>query len=181
MKKLQIIAIAAIILGTSISNANAQLLRAALPATETAPAAAEKTAEAAKFSKASILVNKAGYKAVKGFTNRHKDGDDVKWVAETEVISASFNRDDARTVVVFDKRGNWMRDMKTYSEDKMPKDIRRLIKTGEYYDYKINLVQEIKEGELLFYVVHLEDATTIKQVIVCDGEARLYSGFTKQQ
>ncbi|WP_207496980.1 hypothetical protein [Aridibaculum aurantiacum] len=179
MKKFKILAITAIVLG-SISSADAQFLaKAALP-TEESVSTSKTTASAARYSKASMMTTKAGQKAVKKFTSHFRDGDDVTWVQDKDVITAYFDRDNVKTTVVYTKKGRWLRDMLSYTEDKMPKHLQKSIKRSGYGNYKINLVQEIHENADVFYVLHLEDEKTVKKVIAYNGELTLYEGFDKQ-
>ncbi len=124
-------------------------------------------------------LSKANSKAQNNFRKNFADGPDVKWFTEKETISASMNRDNKHTTVVYDKKGRWLRTMSNYDESKLPKDVRRTVKSV-YYDYNITLVQEIKEGQITFYVIHLEDKTSYKQVAVYEGEITILNEFNKQ-
>ena len=179
MKTLQIIVLAGALISTAFSG-KAQLLNASLSETEAKFDVNAAPVAAAKYSRASVMITKAGVKAVKNFDSRFKNASDVKWALEKEVISAAYSANGINSHVVFDIKGNWMRNMNVYYEDKMDKDLNELVKRSIYFNHTIKLIQEFQENNILFYVVHLEDAKTCKQIVVCDGEIGLYSQFKKQ-
>jgi hypothetical protein len=178
MKTVKIFLFAAIL--AAATSSNAQLLKASSPASENSIETIAGASETSKFSSSKMMATKAGFRAVKNFNARFKDQADARWTLEEKVISASFNTGETRNTVVYDKKGNWIRNMKVYYEDQMPKNIRATVKKSDYYDDKIILIQEFEEGDIHFYVVHLESPTMHKQVAVYDGEIRLLSKFNKQ-
>jgi hypothetical protein len=134
--------------------------------------------EAAKTEKAAAELKKANSKAAKNFSQQFKDQPNAEWFVEDQVITAYFKNDDITTRSVYDKKGNWIHTMLVYPESRMPNDVRRTVK-NEYGDYNITQVQEIKEGDKTFYVVHLQDGKKYKQVGVCDGEMNVISEFSE--
>ena len=132
-----------------------------------------------KTAKTNLKAVKANFKAAENFKKNFADGDDVKWNVEEETISAAFTRDDIQTRVIYNKRGNWVHTITYCGESKMPKSIRSLIRTN-YPDYNINGMNEIKEGNLTFYIVYLEDDTSFKQVSVYNDELKVYKELQKQ-
>jgi hypothetical protein len=51
---------------------------------------------------------------------------------------------------------------------------------SQYYDYKITLVEEIVQTlKPLVYVVHMEDATTLKNIRVSDREMEVVEEYKK--
>jgi hypothetical protein len=178
MKTVKIFLFAATL--AAATSSKAQLLKASSPASENSIETIADASESSIFSSSKMMATKAGFRAVKNFNARFKDHANARWCNEKNVISASFNTGETRNTVVYDKKGNWIRNMKTYYEDQMPKDIRATVKKSNYFDDRITLIQEIEEGDLHFYVVHLEGPTTYKQVAVYEGEIRLLSKFDKQ-
>lgn len=180
MKKLPVIMIAAILFSTA-SNTNAQLLSANLPAEEKTLESNSSLPAINANTSASVMVNKAGIRAVKNFKSQFKDRADAKWFADEKTISAYFNGDGIRNVVCYSSSGSFIRHMKMYDENKMPSDIHELVKRSIYYNCAIKGVQEILEQDILFYVVHLEDDKSFKQVTVYNGEVNLLSSIKKQK
>lgn len=133
-----------------------------------------------KAAKANFKALKANFKATENFKKGFKDGPDVKWTVEADAICAQFNRDDVQTRVIYNKRGNWVHTINYCLESKMPKDIKSLIRSN-YPDYNIVGMNEIKEGNMTFYVIYLEDETSYKQISMYDGQLGVYQQFEKQQ
>jgi hypothetical protein len=88
--------------------------------------------------------------------------------------------DGAEHRVFYDKKGYWDATIKYYDEKKLPPDVRAIVKST-YYDYSITSVQEIQKGNKIVYLVHMQDATTLKSVKVCDGEMEVIAEFNKGQ
>lgn len=131
-----------------------------------------------KASKADFKALKANLKAAAHFRKEFKDGPDVHWYVDEEAIGAYFNRNDIQTRVFYTKKGNWLHTISYYDRSKMPHDIRSLV-ISNYPDYNITGVQEIKEDNITFYIVHLEDETGYKEVSVYNGELNLYKEYNK--
>ena len=123
----------------------------------------------------------AAAKALKHFA-REYNAPDAKWEQGINCIVADYNHDGLNEKIYYDKKGNWSASVKTYGEDKMPKDIRAAVKRI-YFDYTIKNVHEIVNGEATkespVYLVTLEDDKEIKQVTVHEGEVKAYAEFSK--
>jgi hypothetical protein len=166
MKKFLATLISGIIFSSLTSTSNAQALNVSTKETVAAPAPA-------------AAPSKANSRAMNNFKKSFADGPDVNWFTEKEVISATMNRDGKRIHVVYDLKGRWLHTISSYDESKLTKDLRARVKSV-YYDYKITLVQEIQEGQLTFYVIHLEDETSYKQIGLYEGEMNVIKEFNKQ-
>lgn len=178
MKKLQFKVLFAVVISAMISqNASAQLL-AANAKTATSDAVFIASGNTSAF-KTSASLNKAGLKAMKGFNEKYKNPEGTQWYVEGKSINANFPSQGGRTYVTFDKSGHLMNSMAIYSEAQMPKDIRSIVKQSIYYDFTIKTVQEVDCEIGKYYVVHLEDATDYKQVIIYEGELKLLKEFRK--
>lgn len=159
-----------IIYSSIITDANAQLVRGKNNAALNAESAGLTTSE---------KMNKAALKSFKAFNRDFKNDRDVKWFVEPNVVSVIFTRDAIKTNVVYDKKGHWLRTMKTYQENKMDAATRDIVKS-KYYDDKITQVQEIEEGQTKCYLVYLENENSFKTVAIIDGEMNIYEQFKKQ-
>jgi hypothetical protein len=63
----------------------------------------------------------------------------------------------------------------------MPKDLRHIVKST-YYDYAINLVQEIERpNESTVYLIQLTDKTALINLKVCDEEVEEVQRFKKSE
>ena len=177
MKKLQIVLIAGILTITPFTFTEAQNGHAGLSKTSLMLASISRVGELTNVLK---KVDRAGFKAMKDFTSSFKDASNVKWFAGDNIISASFIKDGIKNSVLYDKNGNYIRNIKNYDESKMPADIRELVKRSEYFDNNIVQAFEIQERNLLYYIVYMEDKKTFNQVVVNDGEITLFKTFKKE-
>ena len=104
-----------------------------------------------------------------------------KWMKEGNCITATYKQDGISHCIYFDKKGHWVASLKTYNEDKMPKDIRKMVRQ-EYYDYKILAVQEVETYEshsVPTYIVTIEDDKNIKQIRIGDGGMDVYKEYKR--
>jgi hypothetical protein len=194
MKKTSLMLMIATVLSVVTINCNAQFLFLAkmggemavkhvikhniLHSSSHSSSEASSTKEAARTEKAAAKLKKANIKAAKNFSSQFKNQPNAEWFAEDNVITAYFKNDDIATRAVYDKKGNWLNTMLVYPESKMPNDVRQTVKK-EYNSYEITQVQEIKEGDLTFYVVHLLDGNKYKEVTVCNGEMNVIKEYTQ--
>ena len=72
-----------------------------------------------------------------------------------------------------------MYSMLTYQENHLPAEVRKEVKSN-YYDYSIGWVKEVKEGEDLVYVVHVENKAEWKDLSVQNGEIQVLKAFCKK-
>lgn len=184
-------------IGTSVivNNANGQLSLTTISSSKTSAITAltagsddktsgdKKTAagkDNLKDNKANFEALRANFKATESFKKEFKDVSAAKWNAETDAISAFFVRDGIQTSVIYDKKGNWVHTIAYCDEKNMPKDIKHLVRIA-YPLYDITGMREIKEGNITFYIIYLEDETSLRQVSLYNGELNVYKEFTKQQ
>ena len=119
-------------------------------------------------------------KAIKDFTKTYKNANNVGWFIIKDGYLAEFKRDEVQTKVFYDRKGRWVGNLRCYFEDKLPRDIRHLVKS-HYYDYNIFYVQEVTVGNATVYLVKIEDKTSFKMIRVQDGEMIETEAFTKSK
>ena len=117
-------------------------------------------------------------RAVRNFEKSYRGVTNAQWFEMKYGFTASFKLDGDVNRIYYDKRGNWIATIKCYDEKKMPHDVRATVKSI-YYDYRITSVDEIRTGDKIVYLVHMQDATTWKNVKVCDGEMEVTAEFNK--
>jgi hypothetical protein len=118
-------------------------------------------------------------RAVRDFLKRTKSTPCAEWAAVNNGFVVKYVVNDRRCRTVYNKRGDFLYTIRQYAESQMTKESRTAVKS-RYFDYEITLVEEIERpSQPLTYVVHLEDATTIINVQVKDGEVELVEEFTK--
>ncbi len=119
--------------------------------------------------------NEIKSKALRGFMKAYKNVTDEKWYKTSGGFVATFTRDEIIYHLEYDKRGNWLYTIRAYGENKLPDNIRHIVKST-YYDYDIGLVQETESpgifsghyGNILSYVIHLEGKTNWINLLVDD-------------
>jgi hypothetical protein len=118
-------------------------------------------------------------KAIRDFKDRFTNVTDEKWYPSSDGFVVYFTQDDFRNRVYYDKKGRWQYSLICGSEKKLPRDVRAMVKRN-YYDFTITLVQLVEIPGHMAYLVHIEDATSIKIIRVTDeGDMDVYQEFTK--
>lgn len=108
-------------------------------------------------------------KALKDFTRNYKKQSDASWYTIDDGFVAIFKNEGVKTNVYYDKKGRLIGDIRTYQEDKLPKEIRHQVKST-YYDFNIINVNELTVGNQKVYLVKLEDKTSFKTIRIQEGE-----------
>jgi hypothetical protein len=96
-------------------------------------------------------------RAMRDFSKRFA-GKQANWTSTGEVFLAKFSDETIRTVVGYGLMGRRLYTIKHYSEKEMPRELRHLVKS-EYYDYKIDLINEVRipQSKNEIYIIHLEN------------------------
>jgi len=119
-------------------------------------------------------------KAVKDFRTRFNQVSSTMWFSDQNGYESYFILNGFGDKAFYDKKGRWQYSLIFYGEDKLPKDIRGIVKST-YYDLSITLVEEVQTTEGMAYVVHLEDKGNIKIVkLSSEGEMETIQELTKQ-
>jgi hypothetical protein len=119
-------------------------------------------------------------KAIKDFQIRFKKAGSPKWFSDGNGFVSYFVQNGLGNRAYYDKKGRWQYSLLFYSEDKLPRDIRTVVKST-YFDLAITLVEEVQTTEGMAYIVHLEDKSNIKLVKVSkDGEMEIMQELIKE-
>jgi hypothetical protein len=110
-------------------------------------------------------VSVVSLKAIKDFKGRFANAKDEKWYTLKGGFLSYFTQEGSAVRAIYDKKGHWQASLKFCSENKLPHDIRAIVKST-YYDFAISVVELIEVPDHCVYIVHLEDATNIKIVRV---------------
>ena len=96
-------------------------------------------------------------RAMRDFSKRFT-GKRANWTSTGDVFLAKFSDDTTRTVVGYGKLGRWLYTIRHYSEKEMPRDLRHMVKS-EYYDYKIDLINEVRmpQSKNEIYIIHMHN------------------------
>jgi hypothetical protein len=118
---------------------------------------------------------------IRSFLKAYKDVSDEKWIEVKEGFVAMFSYNDMDYQVAYNKKGNLLRTIRSFNEDKMPTDLRHVVKSN-YYDYEINRVHEIETPlEGATYVVQLVGKKELINLRICDGELEVLGKFNKSK
>ena len=120
-------------------------------------------------------------RALKDFTKSFKDAENVSWSAMKDGFLASFKENGVETKAYYDQKGRWTATIRTYKEDKLPKDVRKQVKST-YYDYEISRVHEVELPLTpITYVVQLVGKKELINLGVYDGETEVLQRFNKSK
>lgn len=98
-------------------------------------------------------------KAVRNLYNVYGDNNHETWYATPYGFRAKFKQQQVAFMADYTKKGSWIRTVKTYEQDKLPKEMREKVRQT-YYDHKITLVQEINQNKQVIYLVSIADNTS---------------------
>jgi len=118
---------------------------------------------------------------IRSFLKTYKDVSDERWIEVREGFVALFNYDGTDYQVAYDKKGNLLRTIRSFNEEKMPQDLRHIVKSN-YYDYEINRVHEIESPlDPVTYMVQLVGKKELINLRICDGEMEALQKFNKSK
>lgn len=127
----------------------------------------------------SAVWNGINVNAIRNFIREYKNVSNAKWFESSNgFFVAYFVRDDIRTWVFYNKKGDFERMIRAYNEEKLPADVRHLVKST-YYDFSIYFVTEITTNMQTGYHVKMADKTSWKTIKVVDGEMEVTEEYVK--
>ena len=104
-----------------------------------------------------------------------------KWIGIRDGFVAMFRLNDVDYQVAYDKKGQMVHTIRSYGEAQLSSNMRHLIKSS-YYDYNINLVQEIETpGDSLTCIIHLIGKTELIDLGITDGEMQVLQKFKRSE
>jgi hypothetical protein len=123
-------------------------------------------------------VNEVNQKAMHDFKKTFKDVENEKWYLIKNGFLAEFSLNTTKNRIVYDKKGNWKYTVSYYDEKNLPAEIRAIVKPV-YYDYSISRIEEVHADDQIIYIVHVQNASSLKTLRVCEGEMDLIQDFPK--
>jgi hypothetical protein len=118
-------------------------------------------------------------KAIKDFASKFGTNRNEYWLKASDGFVSNFKTDGFLNRVYYDTKGRWRFTVNTYAENKLPRDIRAIVKST-YYDYKITMVEEVRSADNLVYIIHQEDDKHIMKLrIFQDGEVDIMEELDK--
>jgi hypothetical protein len=134
-----------------------------------------------EFEFKKISRSEANQKAVKNFTKSYKSSPDELWFNVDGGFVAEFTSGDMHYLVDYDKKGNWLRTIRSYSEAELAQDLRYIVKST-YFDYEINLVQEIERpGSPVNYIIQLLGKTELINLRISEEEMVVLQKFNRSK
>jgi hypothetical protein len=118
---------------------------------------------------------------MRNFLHSYGNAHDEKWYESRGGFIAVFNLDGMDCQVAYNKKGNWVRTIRYYHENKLAQAVRHIVKST-YYDYDINSVQEIEKPlDPIIYLIQLLGKTELINLSVCNGEMVVLQKFKKSE
>lgn len=126
--------------------------------------------------------NEIPVKAVREFIDEFQDAVNVTWrkVGDDGYIADSKS-DSIKTIAFYYRNGSCSYILKKYGENKMPADVRAMVKSI-FYDYTITEVTEIRlrqYSENMIYSVLIKNADNYKILRICNNEMEITRDYTK--
>jgi len=120
-------------------------------------------------------------RALKDFARSYKNIKGESWATTTDGFSARFTLSGVSTTIFYDNKGRWVGSVKHFKEDKMPFEIRHIVKRA-YYDYNILYMEEIETPDSHkspTYLICIEDKLNAKLLRIWKGEMEVWKDFKK--
>ncbi|HTQ65187.1 MAG TPA: hypothetical protein VMI12_10335 [Puia sp.] len=154
--------------------------KSTIPGTETLLTTAALSSQLLHDNAIVVSAYDVNSKALRDFKKNFKNVTNEVWYSVPGGYDAEFTEDDIKNSVVYNKEGRWEYTIQRYGEDKLPDEIRSIVKS-QYYDYSISTVDEIHVDQKPIYIVHMQDKDSWKNVRVYDGEMTVIEDFNKKE
>lgn len=149
----------------------------------TAISANEKELQMAELHsfKLNMKVLKTKIRALHYIQKNYQDNEHIEWKFKEQYILATINKQDISTSMIFTKKGNWLRSIRTYHDYNLPKDIMNIIE-HKFPFATIKKIQDSKERDeaLIAYYITVEDLVSYKNVLIYAGRADVYNEVKKR-
>ena len=118
--------------------------------------------------------------AIRDFLDRYNHVDNAMWFLTPDGgFESYFVQDGYGDRVFYDKKGYWLYSLITYGENKLPRDIRYVVRST-YFDFTIAIIEEVQTAAGMEYIISLEDKTNIRVVKVNrDGDMEVLQDLDK--
>jgi len=127
------------------------------------------------------FVGRVNPPVIRNFLKTYKDVSGEKWIEVKDGFVAMFNYNGMDYQVAYTKKGNLLRTIRSCTEDKMPTDLRHIVKST-YYDYEITRVHEIEIPLApITYVVQLVGKKELINLGIYDGNMEELQKFNKSK
>ena len=121
-------------------------------------------------------------RAIDDFSSNFRNVTNERWYKISSGFTADFFSDGVQHIIYYTPKGKWCGSLARYHEEKLPFEIRKMVKQT-YYDDAIVYVQEVETvdtGSSPVYFINLEGAKTIKLIRVADGDMAVINEFERR-
>jgi hypothetical protein len=127
------------------------------------------------------FVGRVNPSVIRNFLKTYREVSGEKWIEVKDGFVAMFNYNGMDYQVAYTKKGNLLRTIRSYSEDKMPMDLRHIVKSN-YYDYDITRVHEIETPLApITYVVQLVGKKELINLEIYEGQIEELQKFNRSK
>jgi hypothetical protein len=124
-------------------------------------------------------MNASNTKALRAFKKENPNVTKESWYAHNDGgYRVKFLKDGLYQMSDYSAKGNWLRTISTYGENRLPRNIREKVKS-QYFDYNIFLVQEITMHNSKIYLVSIEDKKSWMTLRVTEDEMEVIEDLVK--
>lgn len=129
-------------------------------------------------------VNKPGVnpvarlKAEKNFLKQHKHADNIQWFDDNNGFFVYYKQDCRKGRSFYNGRGQFLYDVISYPGKLISPQLKDLVKSVYYLDFRITHVSEIRTAGKLVHLIELTDDKCWKKLRVQDGVMELIKEFT---
>jgi len=120
----------------------------------------------------------AAVRASRDFLQRAGEQKEEQWYKAPVGYLAEYTEGAEKAMYCYDRNGRWVYTILTYGEEKLPADVRALVRST-WYDFSISWIKEVHQAQDVVYVVHIDGKTSWKEVAVQEGETRVLKEFCK--
>ncbi|GAO41475.1 hypothetical protein FPE01S_01_04880 [Flavihumibacter petaseus NBRC 106054] len=107
--------------------------------------------------------NQVNVVAVRDFTRRFGNPDEVSWFKTEDSFLAYGWRDGKKIIARYSRKGNWYYSTLVYPPSLLPKEVRDVIRRA-WLDHTLTWVEEVSSREGSIYFVQLTDGKELLQV-----------------
>jgi len=120
-----------------------------------------------------VRLNEINIHAFRHFRRRWPTVTGETWLKADGGYIVSFKEKSLRCQARFDTRGGFQYSLKYYAGKDTPGDLAGLIGI-KYPAYGIDVVTEITNGEKTFYLVKIENSSSLKTISVSEGRVEVF-------
>jgi len=121
--------------------------------------------------------NEIHARAVRGFLKDYEDVYNAKGYKYKKGYVAVFDKDSITTRLYYNKRGDFEVQLRYFNENKLPVEVRDLVKS-RYYNYSIFQVIEVSGYGKIFYQVKIRDNNYCKVINIVNGDIKVMVKYT---